>query len=74
MKSRIVRIGNSRVVRLPKVMLEQAHLSDEVEIEAEPNRIVIRSAHVPRQGWDDAFRRMAAAGDDTDLFEGMFAP
>jgi antitoxin MazE len=32
MKSRIVRIGDSQGIRIPKRVLEQAGLSDEVEI------------------------------------------
>jgi antitoxin MazE len=65
MKARIIRIGNSRGIRLPKAVLEQAQLTEEVQIEAEPNQIVIRSARVTREGWEDAFRRMARRGDDT---------
>ena len=64
MRSRIIQVGNSRGVRLPKTVLEQAHLTEEVEIEVEADQVVIRSAHVPRQGWDEAFRRMAERGDD----------
>jgi hypothetical protein len=36
MNSRIVQIGNSRGIRLPKVLLEEAQLADEVELQAEP--------------------------------------
>jgi antitoxin MazE len=64
MKARIVRIGNSRGIRLPKAILEQAHLTEEVQIDAEPNQIVIRSAHIPREEWGEAFRLMAERGDD----------
>ena len=64
MKARIVRVGNSRGVRLPKPLLEQAGLLDEVEIHAEPGRIVIESATRPRSGWSDAAREMAARGED----------
>ena len=51
MKSRIVQIGNSRGIRLPKVLLEEAQLADEVELEAEPGRTVIRKWSRPRAGW-----------------------
>jgi antitoxin MazE len=64
MKARIVRVGNSRGVRLPKPLLEQSGLLDEVEIHAEPGRIVIESATRPRVGWGDAAREMAAEGED----------
>ena len=64
MKSRIVRIGNSRGIRLPKVLLEQAQLADEVELEAEPGRITICRGNRPRTGWAAAARRMHERGDD----------
>ena len=64
MKSRIVQIGNSRGIRLPKVLLEEAQLSDEVELEAEPGRIVIRRGSRPRAGWADAARRMRERDED----------
>ena len=64
MKARIVRIGNSRGIRIPKAVLEQANVGEEVQIEAGTNEIVIRPARVPRQGWDEAFRRMSERGDD----------
>lgn len=64
MKSRIVQIGNSRGIRLPKVLLEEAQLLDEVELEAEPGRIVIRRGRRPRAGWAAAARRMRERDED----------
>ena len=65
MKSRIVQIGNSRGIRLlPKVLLEEAQLADEVELEAEPGRIVIRRGSRPRAGWAAAARRMRERDED----------
>ena len=64
MKSRIVQIGNSRGVRLPKVLLEQAQLADEVELDAEPGRIVIRRGSRPRAGWGAAARKMRERDED----------
>ena len=64
MKTRIIKIGNSQGVRIPKLFLEQSRLQDEVEMEAQGNQIILRSATVPRQGWGEAFQAMAAEGDD----------
>lgn len=63
-KGRIVRIGNSRGIRVPKGLLEQAQLPDEVELEAEPGRLVVRAARGPRSGWAAAAKAMHVAGDD----------
>jgi antitoxin MazE len=64
MKTRIVRIGNSQGVRIPKPLLEQSGLDGEVELEVQDHQIVIRSAAQPRSGWDQQFEAMAARGDD----------
>lgn len=67
MKTRIIRIGNSQGIRIPKPLLEQSGLGEEVELEVQPNQIIIRSASRPRRGWAEAFQAMAAQGDDVLL-------
>lgn len=64
MKTRIVRIGNSQGVRIPKLLIERSNLSEEVELTAQDNQIIIRSARQPRADWENSFREMAARGDD----------
>jgi antitoxin MazE len=64
MKTRIIKIGNSQGVRIPKVLLEQSGLSAEVELEVQDAQIIIRSAKRPRQGWEEAFCAMARHKDD----------
>ncbi|MDY6835458.1 MAG: AbrB/MazE/SpoVT family DNA-binding domain-containing protein [Chloroflexota bacterium] len=63
-KARIVKIGNSQGVRIPKLLLEQAALGEEVEIEVRGAQLVISPIHSPRADWDDAFSNMALKGDD----------
>ena len=63
-KARIVRIGNSQGIRIPKLLLEQAGLGEEVEIEARGGQLVIRPLRGPRADWDDAFSKMAVRGED----------
>ena len=67
MKTRIVRIGNSQGIRIPKPLLEQSGLAGEVDLEVEPGRIVIQAVGSPRRGWEEAFRAMAERGDDALL-------
>ncbi len=57
MKTRLVRIGNSRGIRLAKPVLEQAGLEDEVEIRVEPGAVIITAAVSPRAGWAEAAAR-----------------
>ena len=62
--ARIVRIGNSRGVRIPKALLEQLDLGDEVALAVQGDQLVIRAARHPREGWEEQFRAMHAQGDD----------
>jgi antitoxin MazE len=68
-KTRIVRIGNSRGIRIPKILLDQAQLPDEVELHAEPGRLVVQATQGPRAGWAEAARAMSAARHDDMLDE-----
>lgn len=64
MRTRIVQIGNSQGIRIPKLLLEESGLSGEVDVSVQDGTIVIAAASQPRQGWDEAYSRMAAHGDD----------
>ncbi len=65
MRASLLQIGNSQGVIIPKPILRQIGLEDDVEMNVEDDAIVIRKPqrHV-RQGWADASRALAAAGDD----------
>ena len=64
MKGRLIRIGNSRGIRLPKPVIEEAGLSGEIEVEVQNGAGVIRAAIRPRTGWAEAARRARVRGDD----------
>ena len=63
-RTRIVKIGNSQGVRIPRVLLEQADLTEEVELELREGEIVLRSVREVRSGWEQAFKAMADQRDD----------
>jgi antitoxin MazE len=63
-KTRIVRIGNSRGIRIPKTLLEEADLPEEVELHAEPGRLIVSAVSRPRSGWAQAAKNMSERGDD----------
>jgi antitoxin MazE len=68
-KTRIVKIGNSRGIRIPKVLLDQAQLPEDVELHAEPGRLVVQASRRPRTGWAKAARAMREQAHDTPLDE-----
>jgi antitoxin MazE len=64
MKTRLVRIGNSRGVRLPKAIITQAGLTDEVELDVRDGAVIIARATSARLRWADAARQMRHRNED----------
>ena len=61
----VVSIGNSRGIRLPKMVLESLAIKDKVEMEVTETSIVLKPLQeAPRQGWQEAFAQMHLQGDD----------
>jgi len=67
MKTKLVRIGNSRGVRLPKPIIEQVGLLDEVELTVRDGAVVISASQSARHGWGEAAEAFAARGQDAML-------
>jgi antitoxin MazE len=64
MKARLVRIGNSRGIRLPKPLIEEVGLEEEVELRIRDGAIVISASNAPRAGWEAAAKEMRARDED----------
>ncbi|MBI3097811.1 MAG: AbrB/MazE/SpoVT family DNA-binding domain-containing protein [Planctomycetes bacterium] len=68
MKANLVRVGNSRGIRIPKTILDQCGLEGTVELQVRRNGLLIRAVRrKPRSGWAEAFRKMTRRGDDALL-------
>lgn len=70
MRIRLIRIGNSRGLRLPKPLIQQAGLGDDIEVQLEEGRIVISPCGAPRAGWREAARQGHERGEDRPLLAG----
>jgi len=68
----IVKIGNSRGIRLSKTIIEKYQLKDEVELILEKDRIIIKPKSEPRKDWERAFKKMHENGDDKLLMDDFF--
>ena len=65
MRIAIRKLGNSQGVILPKPLLAQVGLEDEAEVKVENGAIMLRPVkRSPREGWAEASRAIAAAGED----------
>lgn len=67
LRTRLIKIGNSQGIRIPKVLLDQLQLTGMIELEIEDNQLIIRPGSSPRAAWADQFQEMARLGDDTLL-------
>ncbi|HUM01007.1 MAG TPA: AbrB/MazE/SpoVT family DNA-binding domain-containing protein [Thermoanaerobaculia bacterium] len=67
MKAQIVRIGNSRGIRLSKSILEETGFREVVELQIVSGGLLLRPGRKTREGWAEAAREMAERGDDTPL-------
>ena len=63
-RTQVIKIGNSRGIRIPKLFIDQAKLGNEVEIAIQRGTLVIRPLSLPRSGWAEQFRAMAERRDD----------
>lgn len=63
-KTRIIKIGNSQGIRIPKILLDQVDLGGQVALELRGDQIVVRPLHRDRHDWEELFEAMARQGDD----------
>jgi len=73
MRARVRNIGNSKGVILPKSLLNQCFIEDEVNVEVKGQQIIITPAEPERRkGWAEAFKKMAENGDDELIIPDVF--
>ena len=72
MKASVVAIGNSKGIRIPKTVLEQCKIEDEVVLEIEGETILIKPVkHKPRKNWEKAFRKMHERDEDSLILDDL---
>jgi antitoxin MazE len=72
MKVSVVPIGNSRGIRIPKTVLEECRIGDEVELEVNDQKIIIKPIkHKPRKNWEKAFHKMHEQKEDSPILEDL---
>jgi antitoxin MazE len=67
MKVNLIRIGNSKGVRIPASVIKECGFGEQIEMRVEQGVIVLSPLRGVREGWDVAFEKMAATGDDAAL-------
>jgi antitoxin MazE len=72
METSIIKIGNSKGLRLSKSILEKYNINERVEIILEKGRIIIKPIESPRKNWETAFKKMRSENDDQVLVNDVF--
>lgn len=72
MEVSLIKIGNSKGIRLSKTLIEKYNLRDKVELILEKGYIILKPSSQPRKGWDQAFKEMHENRDDELLFNDVF--
>ena len=72
MEASIIKIGNSKGLRLSKTILEKYNIKDKVELILEKGQIVLKPISLPRKNWEAEFKKMSDEGDDKMLINDVF--
>ncbi len=68
----IIKIGNSKGLRLSKTILEKYEIEDKIEVILEKDHIILKPITAPRKGWDNAFKKMNKNKEDNLLLNDVF--
>ena len=61
---KVVQIGNSRGVRLPKAVLERYEIKDALVLEAREEGLLLRGKKDKRLTWEETYREAAREKED----------
>jgi antitoxin MazE len=67
MQIEVIRIGNSKGVRIPAYILKECNIKDKIELEVRDGKIIITPVDRPRKGWSEKFKEMHMNGEDKSI-------
>ena len=72
MQVELIRIGNSRGVRIPKSIIDQCGFGAKIDLKVEEGRVILARDRKPREGWEEALviARKGIANDEL-LLDGI---
>jgi antitoxin MazE len=68
---KLIAIGNSKGVRLPKSMLQKYDFSDTLWLEETEHGILLRPTEDEKLSWENTYREMAKEKEDWQDFENI---
>ncbi|MFN8576329.1 MAG: AbrB/MazE/SpoVT family DNA-binding domain-containing protein [Candidatus Sericytochromatia bacterium] len=71
MLTKLIKVGNSKGIRIPSSILKECQITDQLEMEVKNNTIIIKPLNKARQGWEEAFRLMSERKEDKLLIDNI---
>jgi antitoxin MazE len=72
METDVIKIGNSKGIRLSKTILDKYNIKDKLEVILESGHIILKPIDAPRKDWNQQFEKMHQQGDDKMLMHDVF--
>lgn len=69
MKTNLIRIGNSKGIRIPSSIIKELDLGEQIEMEIIENKLIIKPVKKPREGWDTAAKKLHENQEDHLLID-----
>ncbi len=74
MKTKVINIGNSKGIRIPKAILQQARLEEEVILEVSDNGLLVKpekQKRKTREGWEQQFKKVLKGKQQENLWSNL---
>lgn len=69
----IIRIGNSKGIRLPRKILDQCHIDDQIDLKVKEDTIILTPVRKkPREDWEEMAEKMHELHDDELIIPDIF--
>jgi antitoxin MazE len=72
MEISVIKIGNSKGIRLSKTLIDRYNIKDTVDLIMDKGQIILKPVSKPRKEWEKAFEKMAKNEDDNLLIDDVF--
>lgn len=72
MEINLINIGNSKGIRLSKIIIDKYKIQDKLELIMEKDYIILKPKKEPRKNWGKAFKKMHQNGDDQLIIDDVF--
>ncbi len=69
--AKIVQIGNSRGIRIPKELLLKYNFKEEVVLKEHPEGVLIKACKTPKLSWEETYKEIAKSKEDWSEWEAL---